>query len=163
MVAPSESNASNIVRDMPVAVVTGAGRGLGRAIALDLAGRGYRVQVTDVDGDVAAATAAEIGPSASSSKQSAETRRKMLEVNVLGTMNGCGPLLGPAAHPGARGGRGRQAVRAPSARAAALAQPDAAPVDAFPSLAVRLVPLLMRDARRRQRRYKKLIESGRWP
>jgi hypothetical protein len=36
-------------------------------------------------------------------------------------------------------------------------------IDTFPSLAVRMVPLLMRDARRKQRRYKKLIESGRWP
>ncbi|MBK5219591.1 MAG: SDR family NAD(P)-dependent oxidoreductase, partial [Thermoleophilia bacterium] len=35
--------------------------------------------------------------------------------------------------------------------------------DAFPGLALRLVPLVMWDARRRQRRYKKLIESGRWP
>jgi len=35
--------------------------------------------------------------------------------------------------------------------------------DAFPGLALRLVPLLLRDAERRQRRYKKLIESGRWP
>jgi short-subunit dehydrogenase len=35
--------------------------------------------------------------------------------------------------------------------------------DAFPSLAVRLIPLLMRDAERRQRRYKRKIESGRWP
>jgi short-subunit dehydrogenase len=35
--------------------------------------------------------------------------------------------------------------------------------DLFPSLAVRLLPLVMADARRRQRRYKKLIESGRWP
>lgn len=35
--------------------------------------------------------------------------------------------------------------------------------DLFPSLAVRLLPLVMRDARRRQRRYKRLIESGRWP
>ena len=35
--------------------------------------------------------------------------------------------------------------------------------DLFPRLALRLLPLVMRDARRRQRRYKKLIESGRWP
>jgi NAD(P)-dependent dehydrogenase (short-subunit alcohol dehydrogenase family) len=36
-------------------------------------------------------------------------------------------------------------------------------VDAFPSLGIRLVPVLMRDAERRQRRYKRRIESGRWP
>ena len=35
--------------------------------------------------------------------------------------------------------------------------------DLFPRLAVKLLPLAMADARRRQRRYKKLIESGRWP
>ena len=30
-------------------------------------------------------------------------------------------------------------------------------------LAVKLLPLVMRDALRRQRRYKRLIESGKWP
>ena len=35
--------------------------------------------------------------------------------------------------------------------------------DLFPRLALRLLPLVMRDARRRQRRYKRLIESGKWP
>jgi NAD(P)-dependent dehydrogenase (short-subunit alcohol dehydrogenase family) len=35
--------------------------------------------------------------------------------------------------------------------------------DAFPSLTIRLTPWLMRDAQRRQRRYKHKIESGRWP
>ena len=35
--------------------------------------------------------------------------------------------------------------------------------DAFPRLSVRLIPFLMRDAQRRQRRWKKKIESGRWP
>jgi NAD(P)-dependent dehydrogenase (short-subunit alcohol dehydrogenase family) len=35
--------------------------------------------------------------------------------------------------------------------------------DAFPRLGLRLVPLVMWDARRRQRRYKRLIESGKWP
>jgi short-subunit dehydrogenase len=33
----------------------------------------------------------------------------------------------------------------------------------FPRLAIRLLPALMRDARRRQRRYKKLIAAGKWP
>lgn len=36
-------------------------------------------------------------------------------------------------------------------------------LDLFPRLGLRLLPLVMNDARRRQRRYKKLIESGRWP
>jgi hypothetical protein len=35
--------------------------------------------------------------------------------------------------------------------------------DAFPRLSLRLLPLVMADARRRQRRYKRLVESGRWP
>jgi NAD(P)-dependent dehydrogenase (short-subunit alcohol dehydrogenase family) len=35
--------------------------------------------------------------------------------------------------------------------------------DAFPGLALRLVPLVMWDARRRQRRYKRLIAAGKWP
>lgn len=44
------------------AVVTGAGRGLGRLIAAALAERGHRVLATDVDGNAARATAARIGP-----------------------------------------------------------------------------------------------------
>jgi NAD(P)-dependent dehydrogenase (short-subunit alcohol dehydrogenase family) len=35
--------------------------------------------------------------------------------------------------------------------------------DLSPRVALKLLPLVMRDARRRQRRYKRLIESGRWP
>jgi NAD(P)-dependent dehydrogenase (short-subunit alcohol dehydrogenase family) len=44
-----------------VAVVTGAGRGFGRAIAHRLAGRGYTVLATDVDEAAAAATAELVG------------------------------------------------------------------------------------------------------
>ncbi len=113
---------------MPVAVVTGAGGGLGRAIALDLASRGYLVQATDLDAAAAAETASEIGAGASSAEldvtdgeacravaaaaatrsgrldlwvnnagvlitgpswqQDEATRRTMLDVNALGTMNG---------------------------------------------------------------------------
>lgn len=46
------------------AVVTGAGRGLGRQIARLLAERGHHVLVTDVDEAAAAAAAADIGPAA---------------------------------------------------------------------------------------------------
>jgi NAD(P)-dependent dehydrogenase (short-subunit alcohol dehydrogenase family) len=44
-----------------VAVVTGAGRGFGRAISERLAGRGYTVLATDVDAEAAAATADRVG------------------------------------------------------------------------------------------------------
>ncbi|MEU6702052.1 SDR family oxidoreductase [Pseudonocardia sp. NPDC046786] len=43
------------------AVVTGAARGIGEAIAAELVGRGYRVLVTDLDADAARATAERIG------------------------------------------------------------------------------------------------------
>ena len=43
------------------AVVTGAGRGLGKEIARLLVGRGHLVLVTDVDEASAVATAAELG------------------------------------------------------------------------------------------------------
>jgi NAD(P)-dependent dehydrogenase (short-subunit alcohol dehydrogenase family) len=46
---------------MTVAVVTGAGRGLGRCIAERLAGRGLDVLVTDIDSAAASATAAALG------------------------------------------------------------------------------------------------------
>ncbi|MBA3261602.1 MAG: SDR family NAD(P)-dependent oxidoreductase, partial [Thermoleophilaceae bacterium] len=44
-----------------VAVVTGAGRGFGREIARQLAGRSYTVLATDIDGQAAAATAEAVG------------------------------------------------------------------------------------------------------
>ena len=44
--------------------MTGAGRGLGRAIAAALAARGLVVHLTDVDAGAAAAAAAELGPPA---------------------------------------------------------------------------------------------------
>ena len=44
-----------------VAVVTGAGRGIGREIARELIGRGYQVLVTDIDPDSIASTASELG------------------------------------------------------------------------------------------------------
>ena len=44
----------------PVAVVTGAGSGIGRAIARELSARGHAVHITDVDADAAARVAAEL-------------------------------------------------------------------------------------------------------
>lgn len=274
---------------MPVAVVTGAGSGLGKAIALDLAGRGYLVQATDLDASAAASTAAEIGAGATSSeldvtdqeacraiaataatrgsgfdlwvnnagvlatgpswRQDETTRRSMLDVNALGTMNGTIAALErmvPAGHghvinvislaglvaapgevnysaskhaaiaftlgtlfdlrregvsgvelsalcpdgiwtpmladklddPEAAGSfSGRLLTPGEVATAAGKLTERPRPLlvlprwrgpmlrlfDLFPRLALRLLPLVMRDARRRQRRYKKLIESGNWP
>ena len=44
-----------------IAVVTGAGSGIGRAIATELAARGHSVVVTDIDLEAAEATAKELG------------------------------------------------------------------------------------------------------
>jgi NAD(P)-dependent dehydrogenase (short-subunit alcohol dehydrogenase family) len=274
---------------MPTAVVTGAGRGLGRAIADALAHRGLTVHLTDVDANAAEAAAAQIGGEAFSSpldvrdeaacravaaatversgsldvwvnnagilvtglawEQDEPTRRSMLEINALGTMNGTVAALEPMldagrghvinvislagliAAPGQvgyaaskhaaiaftlgtlfdlrrTGVRGihltavcpdgvwtpliNQKLDDPAAAgsfAGKLLTPEEVgaavanlldrprPVlviprrrgpilrlfDAFPGLMLRLLPALIRDAERRQRRYKKLIESGRWP
>ncbi|MFD6897639.1 SDR family oxidoreductase [Rhodococcus sp. NPDC060086] len=110
------------------AVVTGAGRGLGKQIAALLVERGYRVLVTDVDATAAQVTADELGGGTTSLavdvreyaqveaardaiieragrldlwvnnagvlitgpvwEQDEPTRRLMIEVNALGTING---------------------------------------------------------------------------
>jgi NAD(P)-dependent dehydrogenase (short-subunit alcohol dehydrogenase family) len=277
-----------MVADMRTAVVTGAGSGLGRAIAIELAGRGYRVHVTDVDGGAADRVAAELGGEARGSaldvrdetacrglaesigrtgsldlwvnnagvffpgppwEQSAETRQLMLDVNVTGLMNGTVAALRPM-HAAGRGhvvnivslagivpAPGEVAYSASKHAAMAftlgtlfdlrrtgvkgievsavcpdgiwtpmledkLDDRDSAAsfsghlltteevaarvgklterprpilivprrrgpmlrlVSLFPRVAIPLLPLLLWDARRRQRRYKKLIQSGRWP
>ncbi|MGH2981412.1 MAG: SDR family NAD(P)-dependent oxidoreductase, partial [Solirubrobacterales bacterium] len=46
---------------MATAVVTGAGRGLGRAVAHAFAARGLTVHVTDVDAEAAEQVAGELG------------------------------------------------------------------------------------------------------
>jgi NAD(P)-dependent dehydrogenase (short-subunit alcohol dehydrogenase family) len=278
-----------MVAAMRTAVVTGAGGGLGGAIAIELAGRGYTVAVTDVDGAAAAATAATIGATAESSvldvrdeaacrslaaatvaehgsldlwvnnagvlftglawEQDEATRASMLAINTTGTINGTVAALeqmvpagrghvinvislaGIVAAPGEvtysaskhaamaftlgalfdlrRAGHGGidlsalcpDGIWTPMLEDK-LDDPDAAgsfsghlltpeqvahevgklaekprpiliiprwrgPVlrtfDLFPRLGLRLIPLVMWDARRRQRRYKRLIQSGRWP
>lgn len=54
---------------MKVAVVTGAGKGLGREIAKGLAAKGFAVLATDIDGGSAAATASTLGGGAWSMAQ----------------------------------------------------------------------------------------------
>lgn len=116
------------------AVVTGAGRGLGRQIARLLVARGHQVLVTDVDPASARATADELGDAAAALtvdvrdqaeveaardaivsragrldvwvnnagvlvtgpawEQDAATRRLMIEVNALGTINGTVAAIG---------------------------------------------------------------------
>jgi NAD(P)-dependent dehydrogenase (short-subunit alcohol dehydrogenase family) len=294
---PAKS-ATAMVAGMRTAVVTGAGGGLGRAIAIELAGRGFSVWVTDIDAAAAARTAAEIAGAAEEParvggarasaldvcdagacralaatvvaeagtldlwvnnagilatglawEQNEATRGAMLAINAAGTMNGTVAALEPMV----AAGRGHVInvislagiVAAPgevaysASKHAAMAftlgtlfdlrraghqgidlsavcpdgiwtpmledkldDPDAAgsfsghlltpqqvaaevgklterprPIlilprwrgpllrtfDLFPRLGLRLLPAVMWDARRRQRRYKRLIESGRWP
>ena len=274
---------------VPAAVVTGAGRGLGRAICVELARRGYGVLVTDVEDALAADTAdalegdalpapldvRERGACDEAAKlcasefgsldlwvnnagvlvtgdawdQSDAVRRTMMDVNAVGTMNGTLAALEPmiaagrghiiniislaglVAAPGEvaysaskhaayaftlgtlfdlrrRGIEGvdlsavcpdgiwtpmlKRRLSDPSAAGSfsgklLTAEEVAAEIgkltekprplltiprwrgavlrlfDAMPAAGIRLAPLLMRDAERRQRRYRKLIESGRWP
>jgi NAD(P)-dependent dehydrogenase (short-subunit alcohol dehydrogenase family) len=278
-----------MVARMRTAVVTGAGGGLGRAIANELAGRGFVVWVTDIDADAAACTAEKIGASARaraldvrdetacrqlaaavtteagsldlwvnnagilatglSWEQDEATRGAMLSINAAGAMNGTvaaleqmvpagrGHVINVISLAGIVAAPGEAAYAASKHAAMAftlgtlfdlrraghagidvsavcpdgiwtpmledkLDDPDAAgsfsghlltpaevareigkltarprPIlvlprwrgpllrafDLFPRLAIRLLPMVMWDARRRQRHYKKLIESGRWP
>jgi NAD(P)-dependent dehydrogenase (short-subunit alcohol dehydrogenase family) len=274
---------------MPAAVVTGAGGGLGRAIALELVRRGFAVHATDVDAEAAKRTATAIGPAAQPERldvrdeaacravateaaraagglglwvnnagvldtgsawtQDTATRQRMLEINVQGTMNGTVAALEPmmatgrghvinvislagiVAAPGEvnysaskhaamaftlgtlfdlrRAGIANVEVSAlcpdgiwtpmledklddpdaagsfsgqlltPTQVAAAVGKLTERPrpililprwrgpllrfFDLFPRLAVQLLPLVLADARRKQRRYKRRIEAGRWP
>ena len=286
-IAPAKRPAA-MVAGMRTAVVTGAGSGLGRSIAIELARRGYRVHVTDVDAGAADRVAAELGGEARGSaldvrdeiacrgladsigrtgsldlwvnnagifisgppwEQSAETRQLMLDVNVTGLMNGTIAALGPmratgrghvvnvislagiVAAPGEvaysaskhaamaftlgtlfdlRRTRSKEIqvsavcpdgiwtpmledklddldaaasfsghLLTPEEVAAQVGKLTERPrpilivprwrgpmlrlVNLFPRLAIRLLPALLWDARRRQRRYKRLIESGQWP
>jgi NAD(P)-dependent dehydrogenase (short-subunit alcohol dehydrogenase family) len=278
-----------MVAPMRTAVVTGAGGGLGRAIASELAARGFAVWATDIDAAAATGVAAEIGGAARGShldvrdeaacrelattvvaqagsldlwinnagvlspglawEQDEATRGAMLSINANGTMNGTvaalermvpagrGHVVNVISLAGIVAAPGEVAYAASKHAAMAftlgtlfdlrraghagidvsavcpdgiwtpmiegkLDDPDAAgsfsgqlltprqvaaevgelterprPIlilprwrgpllrlfDLFPRLALKLLPAVMWDARRRQRRYKKLIQSGRWP
>ncbi len=271
------------------AVITGAGKGLGRAIAVEMARRGYAVWATDVDAEAATRVASEIGGEARAAaldvcdepacralaaavadeggsldlwvnnagvlatglawEQDEASRSAMLAINAAGTMSGTVAALEPMVAVGrghvvnvislagivAAPGEVAYAASKHAAMAFTLGtlfdlrraghaevhvsavcpdgiwtpmlegrldDPDAAgsfsghllmpdqvaaeigklterprPVlviprwrgpllrlfDLFPRLALRLLPAVMWDARRRQRRYKRLIQSGRWP
>jgi NADP-dependent 3-hydroxy acid dehydrogenase YdfG len=274
---------------MPAAVVTGAGSGLGQAIAVELNGRGFVVLATDIDPDAAARTAEAIGPGATSLgldvcdadacraaaaaaisrggsldlwvnnagvlvtgnawEQDEATRRAMVDVNAIGTMNGTvaalermteagsGHVINVVSLAGIVAAPGEVTYSASKHAALAftlgtlfdlrraghreielsavcpdgiwtpmlegkLDDPDAAGsfsgrlltaervasavgkltdrpkpllvlprwrgpllrfLDRYPRVAVKMLPLIMSSARRRQKKYKKLIESGRWP
>ena len=269
---------------MPAALVTGAGGGLGLAIARMLAGRGYQVAVTDIDGEAAARAAAAIGSGATSQQldvtdaaacaeaaravadrsgaldlwvnnagvlipgvvyeQDPAAHRTMLDVNAVGTFNGtraalevmlpagAGHVINVISLAGLVAAPGEVAYAASKHAAMAytigtladlrrsgvkgihlsavcpdgiwspmledkLDDPDAAAsfsgvmltpervaervsalidspravvtiprwrgafvrfFDAFPSLATRLIPLVMKDARRKQGRFKRRLE-----
>ena len=279
-----------MLRPMPSALVTGAGRGLGLEIARRLIGRGYQVAVTDVEESAASAAAEALGGGGAWSfaldvtdteacrdaatrvversgeldlwvnnagilvtglahEQPIEVHRRLLEVNAVGTYNGTLAaiermrhtgrghiinvisLAGVATAPGIVGySASKHAAIAFSLGTAAdlrrsgladihiscvcpdgvwtpmindkLDDPNDAlsfsgvmympediaarvetlldkpkPVlvipswrgrfarffDRHPGLSLRLTPLLMRDARRRQRAFKRKLESGKWP
>ncbi len=77
----------------PVAIVTGAGSGIGRAIALRLAGDGYRVVVNDYDAARAQAVAAEIGPAALAVGGDVSD-----EGDVAAMVDACTAAFGPCTH-----------------------------------------------------------------
>ena len=82
-----------------LALVTGAGRGTGRAVALALGAAGARVAVIDVNPDAAERTAASIGPSATA--HAADVSNKMAVQTLLYTLLEAGEhllLLVNAAH-----------------------------------------------------------------
>jgi 2-hydroxycyclohexanecarboxyl-CoA dehydrogenase len=63
-----------------IAIVTGAGRGIGKGIATKLAAEGAHVVVSDIDADTAQATAAELGGTAAvADVTSLESVRAMTE------------------------------------------------------------------------------------
>ncbi|WP_041450920.1 SDR family NAD(P)-dependent oxidoreductase [Hoyosella subflava] len=69
-------------------LVTGSGRGIGRATAALFAQHGARVLVTDVDLDAAEEAAAEIGPDASAHRLDVRSRRAWDELaNKVGTVD----------------------------------------------------------------------------
>jgi len=70
----------DMVARMRTAVVTGAGGGLGREIAIVLARRGFSVWATDIDPAAAAETVAEIGKATGDDALAADAEASILDV-----------------------------------------------------------------------------------
>ncbi len=75
-----------------VAVVTGGGRGIGEAIVAELAARGARVAVWDLDGDRAAAVADAVGPPGSIGIAADVTSATSVAAAVSRTVAEVGPI-----------------------------------------------------------------------
>lgn len=75
---------------MKIAVVTGAGKGLGRQIAKGLAQKGFTILATDIDGEAARATASDLGGGAWSMQQ--DVRDPASHRRVAGAANERGSL-----------------------------------------------------------------------
>lgn len=73
-----------------VALVTGAGAGIGRSIALEWAARGGTVMVTDIDAAAAEMVAAEIGGTARAMKQDVKDRQQTREAVAAAVEFGSG-------------------------------------------------------------------------
>ncbi|MFN8163947.1 MAG: hypothetical protein U0R26_09000 [Solirubrobacterales bacterium] len=123
---------------MRTAVVTRAGGGLGRATAIG--GIGGRRRLGDLP----------------RRDLDADARRQARRPEAAGSFSGH-PLTPAqvAQEIGELTERPRPVI--------VLARPLLRSFDPFPSLTIRLLPLVMADARRRRRRYKRLIQAGRWP
>ena len=130
---------------MPTAVVTGAGSGITLGTLFDLRRAGIEgVDVSAVCPDGA---------------WTPILRDKLDDPDAAGSFSG--QLLRPeqvAAAVGKLTARPRPLTIIPRWRGVQLRL-----LDLFPRLTLRLLPLAMSDARRKQRRYKRRIESGKWP
>jgi 3-oxoacyl-[acyl-carrier protein] reductase len=105
-----------------VAVVTGAGRGLGGAIAEELAARGATVVVADVDGELAAATAERLASMAEASTAvRAEPLRSGVRRAIPATLDVADPAAVAALFDGVAAEHGRIDVLVNNAGVGAVA------------------------------------------